>query len=381
MKKQVSNDVENFYKMINEINVYTEVAKENVGEVIDNNVSERSFTEQFAKVQKYYTSNRKPFKFFIELTYNCNLRCKHCYRGEDVRDLSWNKIFLKKERIFSLLDEIEDVGGIEIIFTGGEPFLHPDIFEILEYASDKNLIVTILSNGNFLTDINVVKRLKKYEIFDIRISLYGLQDSHDAMTTVNGSFEKSMQALKNIHEVLGIGTGAIVVTRENYAECEELMSQLIKQGINIAVNSSITPTAKGNKNPLELRISNNQYKNLVEKFKLPLSGTTCTAGISRFRINPIGEVTPCELIPKYSLGNIYTYNLKEILDGKERTDFIGMYENLLKNHVCNKCEYRRECNFCPALFLQENGSFDLPSAYLCQITERKHEILKKRGMI
>ena len=54
-----------------------------------------------------------------------------------------------------------------------------------------------------------------------------------------------------------------------------------------------------------------------------------------------------------------------------------MMEKELKNHVCNSCNKREECNFCPALFLQENGSFQKPSEYLCSITERKYKILEE----
>lgn len=380
-KACIMHDVQEFVETLNNVGLYTECQYKEMEEVMKDDISESSFAEQFSKMQKYYTSNHKPFKFFVELTYNCNLRCKHCYRGEDVKDADAGRTFLDAKIVYRLLDEIEQIGGVEVIFTGGEPFSHPHIFEILEYASQKNLIITVLSNGNYLTDRKKAEKLKEYDIFDIRISLYGLQKCHDAMTMVSGSFEKSMTALKNIHEILNIGTAAVVVTKENYAECEKLIPILKEAGINVAVNCSITPTAKGNTEPLGLRISVKQYEQLVEEFHLPLTGTNCTAGISRFRINPQGDITPCELIPGYLFGNIYEQTLQEIMDGEVRKEFIDMFENVLKEHVCNSCDYRKECNFCPALFLQENGTFQEPSSYLCRVTEQKHLILERRGVI
>lgn len=380
-KKCVKRDMEEFSDTLKEAGMYIGSRHGQVQDGIRSDVSEISFSEKFSEMQKYYTSNRKLFKFFIELTYSCNLRCRHCYRGEEVKDINSGKDFLSSEVVCRLLDQIEEMGGVEVIFTGGEPFLHPDIFGILEHASKKNLIITVLSNGNYLTDRKQVEKLKEYDIFDIRISLYGLQKCHDAMTMVAGSFEKSLTALKNIHEILDIGTGAVVVTKENYHECEQLISLLKEEGINVAVNSSITPTAKGNIEPLGFRISVKEYEELVEKFHLPLTGTTCTAGISRFRINPKGDVNPCELIPGYRFGNVYINSLEEIMCGEARKNFIDMFSDILEEHICNDCVYRKECNFCPALFLQENGSFQEPSDYLCQITKQKHLILKKRGII
>ena len=59
---------------------------------------------------------------------------------------------MKKEVVFLLLDEMEQMGAVEVTFTGGECFTHPDILAILEYAARKNLIITVLTNGNFIRE-------------------------------------------------------------------------------------------------------------------------------------------------------------------------------------------------------------------------------------
>ena len=67
---------------------------------------------------------------------------------------------MKKEVVFLLLDEMEQMGVVEVTFTGGECFTHPDILAILEYAARKNLIITVLTNGNFIRE-EILEHLKK----------------------------------------------------------------------------------------------------------------------------------------------------------------------------------------------------------------------------
>ncbi len=80
------------------------------------------------------------------------------------------------------------MGAVEVTFTGGECFTHPDILAILEYAARKNLIITVLTNGNFIR--GNTGTFKKISIFEIRISIYGMQEKHDSMTGVQGSWQK-----------------------------------------------------------------------------------------------------------------------------------------------------------------------------------------------
>lgn len=345
------------------------------------NQAMQGFQKQFYEMQTYYIENYKPFRFFIEITYNCNLRCRHCYRGEEVNNRENASIFMDKLKVYSLLDEMEELGVVEVFITGGEPFTHPDIYEILQYASQKNLIITVLTNGNFLSNPKMVHKLEKMQLFDVRISIYGAEEHHDYMTKVKGSHKKSLKALKNINDILGLGTAAYVVTTENYGDCQEVLSYFEGMNTNVSMNVMLTPTAKGNLHPTRMRISPKQYRNMVMKFKLPLSGSRCSAGLSRFRISPNGDVNPCEMIPGHTFGNVYQESLISIMKGEKRKEFNDMFGEMLKNHQCNECSMKKECNFCPALFLQENGDINKPIQYLCDITKEKHEILAEKGLV
>lgn len=86
------------------------------------------------EIQEYYVIRNKPYKVFLELTYNCNLRCPHCYIQED---LNKREKFRDKKEILNLIDEMEKQGVVELNITGGEATLHPDFLEIIRYATSK----------------------------------------------------------------------------------------------------------------------------------------------------------------------------------------------------------------------------------------------------
>ena len=112
---------------------------------------------------------------------------------------------------------------------------------------------------------------------------------------------------------------------------------------------------------------------------MPITGSRCTAGISRIRISPNGDVIPCELISNHIFGNVNKQSLQEIIAGKERIKFNQEYENMLSKHVCTtKCPNRELCNFCPALSLIENNSFMKPVNYVCEMTRVKTRLLNER---
>lgn len=340
-----------------------------------NRMDEWKYISELEKLQNSFSLNDTPYKFFIELTYNCNLRCAHCYRGEDINS---DGNFLKKEVVFRTIDAIEEIGAVEVIFTGGECFTHPDIYEILDYACSKNLIVTVLTNGNYINK-NIIDRIKDMPIYDFRISIYGMNEKHDALTKVIGSWEKSVNALEILKEEMGIGTAVYVVTNDNIEDFEYVYSYFRKKNIKLSINSLITPTAKGSLEPTGMRIHIDDYGKIMQKYMLPITGSKCTAGISRMRISPDGDVNPCELISGHSFGNLYKSDLKEIIESKERKEFLKYFKSLLAEHICTKkCEKKEICNFCPGIFLLENNNINQPAEYLCHMTGIKEKVLSKR---
>ena len=114
-------------------------------------------------------------------TNKCNMYCEHCYRDSGKEDLS---LQLKKE---TLLEEIAKAGFKIMIFSGGEPLIRKDIFELINYASKLGLRPVLGSNGSLITP-EVAKKLKESGLKAAGISLDSLDaDKHDKFRKYKGA--------------------------------------------------------------------------------------------------------------------------------------------------------------------------------------------------
>ena len=150
-----------------------------------------------------HTSHALPVRvqsLFFHLTDVCNITCTHCYRasgpfrpGEGAE--------LSKERIFELVDELVELGGQKITFTGGEPLVRRDCLEILRYAGER-VKLTLLTNA-MLIDERMAQALAELPI-SVQVSLDGSTAAvHDAIRGP-GSFERSLRGIEHL-KAAGLG--------------------------------------------------------------------------------------------------------------------------------------------------------------------------------
>lgn len=308
-----------------------------------------------------------PFKVYFEITHNCNLRCRHCYIQETVR--MQENVFLDKEVILRTLDELEEMGTHEIVITGGECMLHNDFFEIINHICMLGMKLILLTNGN-LINREFIEKVNDYPIADIRISIYGKESTHDEMTCVKGSYQKSVDALKMLRQEKGIGTATILVTKDNFGELDELTRMFKDYGIEYDFNAFIFPTMEQDMSPTNFRIEN-VITEFVNKYVINCSGSKCAAGISRFRVDPHGNVSPCDLLKHEKLGNIYEKKIGEIIASEERSAWLEKLEKILNSNECSKCGDKKFCSCCLGLIYMEHHDYDQKLDFLCRFTEAK----------
>lgn len=309
----------------------------------------------------------EPFKVYFEITHNCNLRCRHCYIQESVN--KQEDIFLSKDVIIKTIDDLKKMGTHEIVLTGGECTVHTDFLEIVSYICECGMKLTILSNANKIDDA-FVDRIIDLPIADIRVSIYGTSETHDKMTAVKGSFDKSFRALKMLRKRKGIGTAVILVTVENYKEIADLTNLFMTNDIEYDFNAFIFPTTEGDARPTDYRITE-YIDDFVDNYVINCSGSKCAAGISRFRIDPEGNVSPCDLLKHEKLGNIYNNTFYEIFHSNLRNEWIDKLNKILISNVCSKCESKKFCNACLGLLYMEHHTYDEKVDFLCRFTEAK----------
>lgn len=132
-----------------------------------------------------------PFRYFLELTYRCNLACPYCYVGNER-----NKKELTTEEWKSVIDQIPFYGIVTLV--GGEPLIRKDFVEILEYVSRKVWgKVHVVSNGILITD-EIIKAFIKYHLLLLSVSLDGYGDNHDKNRGKDGIFDKIIANLEHL---------------------------------------------------------------------------------------------------------------------------------------------------------------------------------------
>ena len=121
----------------------------------------------------------------LQLTSKCNLRCKHCYLG-DVHDRELSTV-----QVRSVLKEFEEMQGLRVLLTGGEPLLHSRFDEINEMLPDLYLRKVLFTNGVLLKK-DLLNRLKVHEV---QVSIDGLKSAHDALRG-SGTYDLALNALR-----------------------------------------------------------------------------------------------------------------------------------------------------------------------------------------
>jgi 12,18-didecarboxysiroheme deacetylase len=148
-----------------------------------------------------FSADKKPVVVW-NVTKACNLRCIHCYASADNKPAE-NE--LTTEEGFRLLEDLAQFGCPVVLFSGGEPLVRPDIFDLIAYAVRLGLRAVLSTNGT-LIDHALAKELKKLGLSYVGISLDGIGEVHDRFRVSKGCFEKVIQAIENCQrESLKVG--------------------------------------------------------------------------------------------------------------------------------------------------------------------------------
>jgi radical SAM protein with 4Fe4S-binding SPASM domain len=169
------------------------------------------------------------------------LKCVHCYAGStaarDPRELS-------TAQAKAVLDDLAAFKVPVVLFSGGEPLMRHDLFELLEYAGGKGLRTVISTNGTLLDDA-AAKWLKKLNLSYAGISLDGIGPVNDSFRGVAGAFEK---AVKGIAAAQGAGlrTGLrLTLTKRNLADLGAIFKFIESHNIERACFYHLVPSGRG----------------------------------------------------------------------------------------------------------------------------------------
>ncbi len=181
--------------------------------------------------------NKVSIKKHLFLTWRCNLRCTHCYNYlPQKRDVPAGEIRNK-------LDRFAKEGCFFLCLSGGEPLLRKDFFPIANYAVSRSFAVILETNGTLITPA-LADKIMRLKFSLVQVTLLGAKaDTHERITGVKGSFEKTLNAIRLLKEK-GINTVLqTTIMKDNTSELEEIKSLAGKIGVDYKF-SSFTPFSK-----------------------------------------------------------------------------------------------------------------------------------------
>ena len=307
----------------------------------------------------------------IELTNNCLLSCIHCssnaYPG--------NPLQLTREVVLSLISQTSELEVKSIVLSGGEPLLWPWISDAVRACKTLNLRSSIYSTGINITDDGAKKivALANHGLSRVIFSLYSpLKSQHEGITRKPGSFEKTIEVMKEL------GGNSIereihfVPLKVNYRQLPELIVLAKELGISRVSILRFVPQGSGailrknhemlaNNETLELRelilacIKQNDINiRLGSPYNILLlnKDVECIAGRKTLYIGANGNIYPCDAFKNTEpdeIGlhdfyhNILIHSLKECWEQSEYLNKIRRYLITPFENPCSDCLYLNKC--------------------------------------
>jgi len=158
----------------------------------------------------------KPRTMLLLINRGCNLKCSFCDLWSNFENMD------VENQLLPLLDEAVAIGTKTLVITGGEPFIHPDLFLAVREAKARGLSVNITTNGTLID-----KRwdeLVASDVDSLSFSLDGLAKTHDLIRGQKGAWKRTVAGLERVREACpDISTSIyFVVTNQNVGELKDV---------------------------------------------------------------------------------------------------------------------------------------------------------------
>jgi radical SAM protein with 4Fe4S-binding SPASM domain len=160
-------------------------------------------------------------------TNRCNLNCLHCY-SSSTADLSGDQLSTAEAK--QLLHQLAEVNCPVVLFTGGEPLLRDDLFELLAKAKQLALQTVISTNGT-LIDSLTANKLADVGVNYVGISIDGEEGFHDKFRQASGSFKAAVAGIENCKKA-NLKTGLrFTITKANSAQIPVVFELAASTGV------------------------------------------------------------------------------------------------------------------------------------------------------
>jgi radical SAM protein with 4Fe4S-binding SPASM domain len=315
---------------------------------------------------------------FWESTARCNLACAHCRRIET--DAAGD---LSTAQARSLIDQLAQIGKEQglapvLVFSGGEPLMRSDIFDLIAYAKSVSIVPALATNGTLVDDA-VARRIKDSGVARVSVSIDGATAAtHDGIRCQAGSFDKALAGLASLRRAGLPFQLNFTLTRANAGDVAAVHSLAQSLGAEALHVFILVPVGCGRelagtdvlspdeyearlieiaslaaKGPLQIKVTcGPHYERIRRQLGMadvggqrghPSKG--CLAGLSVLFVSHTGTVFPCGYLP-IDCGNILETPLRDI---REKSPILAsLRDTSLLKGKCGLCGYKVVCGGCRA---------------------------------
>ncbi|MCU0258198.1 MAG: radical SAM protein [Solirubrobacteraceae bacterium] len=149
----------------------------------------------------HFSADKKPVVVW-NVTQRCNLHCGHCYADSMDREYPGE---LTTAEGLTLLDDLASFGVPTVLFSGGEPLMRPDLFELAGAAREHGMRTVLSTNGTRI-DAATAERIAQTGFSYVGVSIDGIGARHDKMRGSRGAFEGAVAGIRAVQEA-GVRTG------------------------------------------------------------------------------------------------------------------------------------------------------------------------------
>jgi len=347
--------------------------------------------------QRFYA----PLMIVWNLTWRCNLRCKHCYQSAGALGGDIGTPELTLDEKLAAVDKIAASLIPTLSLSGGEPLIHPHFWPVAEAARQRGIYLSLNTNGTLITE-EVAERLAALGFAYAGISVDApSKEYHDSFRGVAGSWDKTVRGIKALAKTSVLTILSFTITKENYSRLPQIFGLAEELGMDKVMVYNYIPTGRARDN-MDLDLTPEQreeafsmmYRYAASGGSLcstaPQMGRLCAeaghaeliplahagpgraqdlqilaqiiggCGIGRayLALQPDGRITPCVYLPDLEIGDIRRDDIIEIWQSNELLESLASHQGL-KGH-CGVCEHRAVCGGCRARAYAYFGDFKAP---------------------
>jgi radical SAM protein with 4Fe4S-binding SPASM domain len=330
----------------------------------------------------------------LELTERCNNNCIHCCINLHENNQKAIERETSTDQVKEYLSQAADLGCLQVRFTGGEPLLRGDFFELYVFARKLGMKVLIFTNARLISQEHIKLFQDTPPLKEIEISVYGsTKTTYESVSCIRYSYEQFLNGitlLKNANIPFVLKTVLLPQILNEFDEISLLANSVPNNKSPIGCTTFLDLRHRRDNKKKDRQISNlrssslenyetlinnhpeyfvlDTYANFATKF-CNVPGDTifrCGAG-KNICIDAYGKIQPCLSMRATSLTYPKGTRLVSALDRYGELPEIKA-NNTEYLEKCAKCMLASLCEQCPAKSFSENGTFDSPIEYFCQIT-------------